>query len=128
MRDQVGAAFKQGPIGWGGVAAAAPTAAASSSHVDVGAVGCHLPPDRPHDAGALLMAAPAAVTARGGGGRRRCLRNPPSHGGGLAQQPPTSMPRQRQQCRALPPPRSDGHGQGAYSLCGMDRPSPPLQF
>ena len=79
-------------------------AAASSSHVDVGAVGCHLPPDRPHKAGALLTAVLAAVTARGGGHLRLCLRNPPSHRGGLARRPPTSMPRRRQRRWAPSPP------------------------
>ena len=104
MRDQVGAAFQRGPISGGGVAAATPTAAASSSHVDVGAVGRHLPPDRWHEAGAPLMAAPAAVTARGG--RRLCcrLRDPPSRGGGLARRPPTSMPRWRRRRRTPSPP------------------------
>ena len=77
MCDQVGAAFQRGPIGGGGVAAAAPTATASSSHIDVGAAGHHLPPDRWHEAGAPLTAAPATVTARGCC-LRRCLCDPPS--------------------------------------------------
>ena len=51
----------------------APPAAASASHVDVGAAGHHLPPNRRQEA-----RAPAAVTARGGRRLRRRLRDPPS--------------------------------------------------
>ena len=96
----------------GGVAAAAPTAASSSSHVDVGAAGHHLPPDRRHEARASLTAAPAAVTARGGCRLCRHLRDPPSHPGG-----------HRRRCCIrdddvghLPPPRSEGRGRGHTPL------------
>ena len=102
----------------------APPAAASASHVDIGATGHHLPPDRRHEARAPLTTALAAVTARGGRRLRHLLRYPPSRPGG-----------HRRRCCVgdddvgrLPPPRSEGRGQGAYSPRGMDRPPPPPQF
>ena len=102
----------------------APPAAASASHVDVSAAGHHLPPDCRHEARAPLTAAPAAVTARGGRRLRRLLRGPPSCPGS-----------HRRRCCVrdndvgrLPPPQSEGRGQGAYSPRGMDRPPPPPQF
>jgi hypothetical protein len=70
------------------------------------------------------MAAPAAVTARGGRCLHRRLRDPLSRTGG----------HQRQCCVGdddvgrLPPPRSEGHGQGAYTPRGLDQPPPPPQF
>jgi hypothetical protein len=102
----------------------APPAAASASHVEVGATGHHLLPDPRHEARAPLTAAPAAVTARGGHRLRCRLCDPPSCPGG-----------HRRQCCVgdddvgrLPPPRSEGRGQGAYSPHSLDRPSPPPQF
>jgi hypothetical protein len=56
----------------------APPSAASASHIDVGAAGHHLPPNRRHEARAPLTAAQAAVTACGGRRLRCRLRDPPS--------------------------------------------------